>query len=83
MKNLKLKKMSVIKKYKVIIQEDECAPDAKQIFKQEFEEYFGITLEFFTSGRVPVDLGDTFVYLWGDFKISNEIGIWKVEELGQ
>lgn len=75
--------MSVIKKYKVIIQEDECAPDAHKEFNRGFEEKFGRTLKSVVECIVPIDLGDTFVYLWGDFRISNEIGFWKVEELEQ
>jgi hypothetical protein len=81
MKNLKLKKMSVISKYRTIIQQDDCAPDAGQQFEKEFSELFGRTISSITDCIVPVDLGDTFVYLWGNFRISNEIGVWKVESV--
>lgn len=67
--------------FKTIIQQDECAPDSNQYFNEEFLKHFGVSLEKFLEGIVPLDLGDTLIYLKGDYKISNEIGFWKVEEL--
>jgi hypothetical protein len=84
MKNLNLKEMSaVIKKYKVIVQEDDClhSSERREVFNREFSKHFGISINEFIKGFVPIDLGDTYVYLIGKYRISNEIGLWKVEEL--
>lgn len=78
---IQLKKMNKFKKYKIILQQDDCAPDSREIFDREFIEYLGVPLEFFTNSRVPIDNGDTFIYLYGDYRIINETNIWRVEQL--
>lgn len=83
MKNLKLKKMPIIKKYKTIIQQDDCMSkkDSSELFNKEFTEHFGMTVEEVTKPIIPIDAGDTFIYLFGDYKILNEIGLWRVDKL--
>ena len=67
--------------YLTIIEEDECAPDAKQYFHKQFEEHFGMNINQYIAGRTFIDYGDTKVYDISPYRIINEIGRWIVQKL--
>lgn len=70
------------KKYITIIQEDECAPDARQYFEVKLIEMTGLTIREFKGGsNVVEDLYDSFVYKNGEFELVDEIGIHKLRKL--
>lgn len=70
-----------LKTFKIVLQQDDCAPDSSNQFHTEFIKRFGVPLRTFIEGVLPIDLGDTYIYLKDDYKISNEVGYWRVEEL--
>jgi hypothetical protein len=79
--NDKLGNDETLPTFKTILQQDECADNSGQYFNEQFLKHFGVSLSKFIEGIVPIDLGDTYIYLKGDYKISNEVGFWRVEEL--
>lgn len=74
----RLKKMS---KYELVIEEDDCAPDGREMFEKEFLELFGKSLSSVISSIKPIDQGDTLIYLYGNFRIIGEINLYRVEAI--
>lgn len=70
-----------IRVFKTLFEQDDRADRNGNYFKEQFLKHFGVTKEVFLQGVIPIDLGDTFIYLKDDYKISCEIGFWKVEQL--
>lgn len=75
-------------KYKLLLKQDECAPDSLKHFTIEFYNLMGKWISDFTYKISPEDLGDTLVYKFehkieglekSEYKLSNEIGFWKLE----
>ena len=67
-------------KYKTLFAQDECAPDAKQYFDKQFEDYFGMSLPQYIEGITPVDGGDIFTYHKHPYRLLHENpGIWTVQ----
>lgn len=59
-----------------ILEEDDCAPDAREYFKSAFLKEVGMNLaQFKSSAKVITDLGDTMVYENDEYELRDEIGI--------
>lgn len=64
-------------KYIILLQEDDCAPDARAYFKNELLEKFGETIEGFKEkSRSTQDIGDTFIYRYNQYELVDEIGVY-------
>ena len=63
------------KKYKIILQEDDCAPDAFEYFEKEFKKKVGMDVKQFKQKAKMIDNDDTIIYELDNFRLKNEIGI--------